>query len=354
MPIMHSNGYIDGVHGWFKESGPENDVVLSSRIRLSRNIAGFPFPDKLVLQDEQKIQHLILEAFKAVDSEENFNILSIRDLTFVERQMLFEKKLISRDFLGKINKTVLINKENTESCMIHEQDHMRFGALTGGLNLDTLYSHMSQLFHDLEKYLDFASSLEFGYVNSFVKNAGTGMKASVMLHLPFLAKASLLDRAIQSSVVEGFSVKGFMGDEENSLGDIYQISNEISLGLTEEKYIEQLRMITIALTEYERKARDQYLKSKRAECEDIFYRSYGLLKHCRFLSLKEAIQNLTDFRIGILLGWSDRTLEEINSLLVLLQKAHIQYVIDDETGTDSNNIDYMRSKLAKTYLKLLQ
>ncbi len=342
------------IPGWYKKAGPENDVVLSSRIRFARNLAGFPFPEKLILKDEQRIHDEIFSAFQVVDKGKRYIRIRIGDLSLVERQMLFEKKLISRDFSGKLTKSVLLRKDNSASCMINEQDHLRFSVFTGGLELQSLFHEVKELFDTLEQTLNFAVSLEFGYLNSLVRNSGTGMKASVMLHLPFLVRTSLFDRAIKSSVTEGFSVKGFMGDDDNSLGDIYQISNELSLGLSEEEYIKRLYDITATLTEYERRAREQYGKSKSTELEDIFYRSYGLLKNCRLLSLKEIVKNITDFRIGIIMGWADVPLEQINALLILSQKAHIQYVIGDESDSDSKNIDYVRSELAKAYLKLLQ
>ncbi len=352
--MMDEKESLLDIPGWYKKQGPENDVVLSSRIRFARNLSGFLFPGKCVLKDEQQIEGEILSAFLSLDKGKNFDQIHIKDLSSVDRQMLFEKKLISRDFSGKRDKTVLVRKDNSASCMINEQDHLRFSIFTGGLNLQFLFTEVKEIIDRLEQILDFAVSLEFGYLNSLIRNSGTGMKASVMLHLPFLVRTSLLDRAIKASVTEGFSVKGFMGDDEGSLGSIYQISNEVSLGLSEEEYISKLYTITAALTEYERKARERFYKSKSMELEDIFYRSYGLLKNNRLLTLKEAVNNLADFRIGIVMGWSDVSLEQVNALLILSQKAHIQHIIGDENETDSKNIDYVRSELAKAYLKLLQ
>ncbi len=352
--MMNNLDSILMMPGWYKETGKDSDVVLSSRVRFSRNIAGYPFPAKLILKDEQSIQRNIISAFKSIDSDDQYTEINMEDISPVERQMLFEKKLISRDFSAKVNKSVLVRKDNGAVCMVNEYDHLRFSAFTGGLELEKAFRTANDIDTRLENILDFAVSLEFGYLNSFIRNSGTGMKASVMLHLPFLVRTSLLERAIKSSISEGFSVKGFMGDDENSLGSLYQVSNELSIGLSEEQYINQLYTITSSLVEYERRARKQFLKGKNMELEDIFYRAYGLLKHCRLLPLNEAIKNLSDFRIGVIMGWTDIPLELVNSLIVLSQKAHLQYIIDDDTESDSKMIDYTRSELAKTYLKLLQ
>jgi len=231
---------------------------------------------------------------------------------------------------------------------------LKMAAYLGGLDLEEAFSEVRDFDVNLEKKLDYAVSLEFGYLTSQIKNAGTGMKASVMLHLPFLSRTGLLDRAIKSSLTEEFSVKGFMSDEDTSLGDLYQVSNEISIGISEDQYLKKLTTVAMSLMGYERRAREQFYKSKSTEMEDIFYRAYGLLKYCRLLSLKEAVKYLMDFRIGIIMGWSDIPLEKLDSLIILVQKAHIQHTLDFEEESNSKIIDYTRSKLVKRYLELLQ
>ncbi len=351
---MNNFSKLGEMRGWFTETGRDRDVVLSSRVRISRNLAGFPFPEKLVLKDEETICGSIVNAFEGIETPSGLKKIRMADLTPVERLMLFEKKLISRDFSASGNKTVLAGNGNRVSCMINEKDHLQIASITGGFNLEKVFDEVRSMDSSLEKKVDYAVSLEFGYLSSMIKNSGTGMKASVMLHLPFLSRTALLDRAIKSSVSEGFSVKGYMGDDDSSLGDIYQISNEISLGQSEEQYLGSLRSITASLVEYERRARDQFYKSKSVEFEDIFYRAYGLLKHCRLLPLREAVRNLTDFRLGAIMGWTDVPLQRIDSLIILSQKAHIQYILDDEDETNSKVVDYTRSQLVKTYLELLK
>ena len=268
--------------------------------------------------------------------------------------MLFEKRLISMDFSEGKNKSVVVRDDNSFSCMVNESDHLKMIVYSGGLDLEEAFGDVRGFDANLEKKLDYAVSLEFGYLTSGIKNAGTGMKASVMLHLPFLSRTGLLDRAIKSSLSEEFSVKGFMSDEDTSLGDLYQVSNEISIGISEDQYLKKLNSIALSLIEYERRAREQFYKSKSMELEDVFYRAYGLLKHCRLLSLKEAMKYLMDFRTGIIMGWSDVPLEKLDYLLILIQKAHIQNTLDYEEESNSKIIDYTRSKLVKKYLELLQ
>lgn len=345
---------FESIPGWYKERGNDRDVVLSTRIRLSRNLSGYKFPEKLSFKEEDGIRRIIISVFESLQNSGIYEVINMKELLPVERLMLFEKKLISRDFSDGRDKSVVIRKDNSLSCMINESDHLKIAGYAGGLNLEEVFTDIRELDGELEKKLDYAVSLEFGYLNSMIKNAGTGMKASVMLHLPFLSRTGLLDRAIKTSLTEDFSVKGVMGDEESSLGDLYQISNEVSIGISEDQYIAHLGHMVSSMIEYERRAREQFYKSKSMEFEDIFYRAYGVLKHCRLLQLKEALKYLMDFRTGIIMGWSDIPVERLDSLIILIQKAHIQYTLDDDEETNSKILDYTRSQLVKTYLELLQ
>ncbi len=339
---------------WCRKEGEARDVVLSSRVRLSRNLAGFTFPEKLTLKDEEEVKNIVLSAVETSNQYKDMEVLYMNDVIPVERMMLFEKRLVSRDFSEGRNKAVVIRSDKSLSCMVNETDHLKIAAYTGGLDLEEAFNEAREFDVALEKNLDYAVSLEFGYLTSQIKNAGTGMKASVMLHLPFLVRTGLLDRAIKSSLTEEFSVKGFLSDEENSLGDLYQVSNEVSIGISEEAYLKKLQTVASSLMGYERRARDQFYKSKSMELEDIFYRAYGILKNCRLLSLKEAVRYLMDFRIGIIMGWSDVPLERIDYLIILVQKAHIQSTLDFDEESNSKIINYTRSKLVKRYLELLQ
>ena len=253
--MMNNFSTLKKIPGWFRENGKEEDVVISSRVRLSRNLTGFLFPNKMELEDEKRVRDIIIEAFKIVDNK--MDILSLDGLNSIERRMIAERNLISQNFTIEKNKTLIISKDQKTSCMINEDDHLLIAEYRSGLGLVDAYNTINRLETSLEKILDFAVSLEFGYLNENIRNSGTGLKVSVMLHLPALVRLSLFDRAIKSSLEIEFTVKGYLGNDDGSLGDLYQISNGLAIGNKEEEYIDKLAKTCIKLVNCERQARDK-------------------------------------------------------------------------------------------------
>lgn len=345
--MMNNFSILKEMPGWFREKGEDEDVVISSRVRLSRNLTGFLFPNKMVLKDEKRVNGIIIEAFDILDNK--MDILSVDNLTSIERRMLAERSLISQNFTIERNKTLIISKDQKTACMVNENDHLLIAEFRSGLDLIDAYNTVNKLESSLEKVLDFAVSLEFGYLNENIRNSGTGLKVSAMLHLPALIRLSLFDRAIKSSLEKEFTVKGYLGNDDGSLGDLYQISNGIAIGNKEEEYINKLTKTCKKLIDYERQARDELMHKRRIELEDKHYRSIGLLKSCRLLTSGEAVNALTNIRLGIVLGWSKMDIGVVNSLLFLSRKAHIQYLIgsskSDNLVIDSKRADLIRNTL---------
>jgi protein arginine kinase len=341
---------LNNIPGWFRQKGKEDDVVISSRLRLSRNLTGYLFPNKLELKDEEKVSEKIIKAFEIAG--ENMNIISLADLSSIERRMLAERSLISQDFTLNKHKSLILREDQKISCMINEHDHLRIAVLESGLGLETAFKTADTLESRLEKLLDFAVSLEFGYLNENIRNSGTGMKVSVMVHLPALVKLSLFDRAVKSSLQKEFTVKGFLGNDDGSLGDLYQISNGLAIGKDEKEIISILTETISKLIVFERQAREELLQSRKIELEDKLYRSIGLLENCRLLGSGEAIKALTDIRLGIVLGFIDLNITIVNSLLLMSQKAHIQFLLDNNKS-DSLLLDAKRAEVIRKFLDLI-
>jgi protein arginine kinase len=347
--MKNNSPSLKEIPGWFRDNGKEEDVVISSRVRLSRNLTGFLFPNKMALKDENRVKNIIVEAFEILDNK--MSIYSVDSINSIERRMLAERNLISQDFTLNKHKTFILSKDQKTSCMINEHDHLRVAVFKSGLGLEDAYKTVNILESRLEKLLDFAVSLEFGYLNENVRNSGTGIKVSIMLHLPALVRLSLFDRAIKSSLEKEFTVKGYLGNDDGSLGDLYQISNGLAIGKNEKEYIKKLAETCMKLVNYERQARDEIVHKRRIELEDKHYRSMGLIRHCRLLTSGEAVKALTDLRLGIVLGWSDLDITIVTSLLLLSQKAHIQYLIGSNES-DTLLIDSKRAELIRNSLDL--
>jgi len=338
--------------GWFRKTGPEFDVVISTRVRLARNLSGYLFPGVIEKDDEDKVQDVVKKAFSAINSSDDFTVLKLKELTPTERKMLLERNIISQDYSLQTERFLIIGKEKNIFTTINEIDHLRISSITGGLDLQKAYETVNSLDNLLEQHLDYAVSLDLGYLNTEITNIGTGMRSSVMLHLPALVKTQLIDKAFKAVMQIGLRVKGFFGDDEHSLGNMYQISNQISLGISEKEINEKLENITLQIVNYERKARKELLEKGKVDLEDEVFRAYGVLKHCKSLSSKEAIEFLSALRMGIAMGLIELPIEEINAAIFLTQKAHMQQLINSqEIGADIKLIDYTRSNFVKKCLE---
>ncbi len=350
---MNNAGIVKKAKGWYCEKGPDYDVVLAGRIRLSRNLASHTFPGMMKAAEEDAVQERIINVFSEMAAEKGYTPVYLGEIEPTERRVLLERNLLSQDYSLQTQRAVILNEDQTQCALINEIDHMRSSCLHGGLSLKRIYAEIDELDSILEKKLDFAVSLDWGYINTEVTNIGTGMRASVMLHLPALVETALIDRVLKATAQIGLNIKGFFGDDEKSLGDMYQISNQVTLGISEKEIVEKLENITQQIVNYERKVREEMVNKRRIEVEDRVYRAYGLLSHCRTITSKEAIELLLELRFGIALELIDIPMEVVTALLFYTQKAHIQKYMpkDDNDETDTMYIDYMRAKLIQTSIR---
>ncbi len=349
---MSSPVKINRKSGWFSRNGNQDDVVIASRIRLSRNLNGHKYPGTMSSSDEEIVSGKIVNAFESWSEIDKYGISEIGKIKPVDRKILMERNHLSQDYILHLNKQLVISRDNLNSCVINDTDHLRFSVFEGGLEIRKCAGRADKIDKYLESKLDYAVSFEFGYLNTEVSNLGTGMRASVMMHLPALVKTNLIEKALKAVVQLGFMVKGFMGDDDNSLGSMYQISNQFTIGQSEDDLIDKLENLAIQIAGYENKARSELLEKKRTETEDYVYRAYGLLTNCRLLSSNEAINNLSALRMGIALGLIDLPLEICSALLFLSQKSHIQSMITDKDSfADETMIDFTRAEYVKTAIK---
>jgi protein arginine kinase len=336
---------------WYSMAGPEMDVAVSSRVRLSRNLMGYLFPPMASKDQEELAREEIVSAFEKLPG--GFKVISLDSISPLERRILMERNLISQEFSASPNKVVLLSEDEKLSAMINEEDHLRLVCIQSGLALEEVYRKVEKLDSRLEASLHFAASMEWGYLNTSLQNTGTGLRASVMLHLPALVMEGNVGWALKMAGQMGLAIKGHWGEGENSLGDMYQISNPISLGLTEREILETVQSTATTLMEYERKARTEMLKNRRLELEDAIFRAYGLLAQCRLISSKESIELLAKVRLGVSLGvLSKPTLEAVTALMILSQKSHIQKMLDTmDDESDNKLVDYTRAKLLRRALE---
>ena len=336
---------------WFSLPGPDMDVAVASRVRLARNLMGYLFPPLAGSEEEEKVRVEILQAFEKAGPD--FKVVPLDSLPPLERRILLERNLISQDFSAAPNRYLVLSGDEKIAAMVNEEDHLRLASIQSGLALEEVYRSVEKLDGRLEQSLHYAASMEWGFLNTSLASAGTGLRASVMLHLPALAMEGNVGWALKMAGQMGLQIKGYWGEGENSLGDMYQISNPVSLGLNEREIIETVQSTAASLMDYERKARAELLKGRRVEMEDTVYRAFGLLSQCRLVSAKEAIELLARVRLGVSLGvLAKPSLETATALLIVSQKSHIQKMLDT-TGDETDNklVDYTRAKLLRKALE---
>ena len=287
---------------WYLDSGRESDVIVSTRIRLARNIKGIPFKQKL---SETDINNL-LEKMKYITPSLGYGLkfLKIKDMDDITKLALVEKHIISPDIISDRNEEesgILINDEENICIMVNEEDHIRIQIFNSGLDLQNTINLAKEIDKKLDNMLHFCSSKEYGYLTACPSNVGTGLRASVMVHLPALKLTGNISKVLHIVNSFGMTIRGIYGEDSQSKGDMFQISNNQTLGITEEEIINNLENITKKVMEQERVARKN-LEKNEIELQDRVYRSYGILTNAVKLSSDESIELLSDVKLGTDLG----------------------------------------------------
>lgn len=337
---------------WMKGTGPESDIVIGSRVRLARNLAGIPFP--AVASDEhlRYVREQVAKATAAMDVKKEYEFVRLSEVPVLERQLLIEKHLISPQHAEQVkHKAVVLRNDEAVSIMVNEEDHLRIQALFPGMQPREAWELCSTVDDGYDAHLTYAFSDTRGYLAACPTNVGTGMRASVMVHLPALAMTNQIQRVLSAVTQLGLAVRGLYGEGTESQGNIFQFSNQVTLGRTEEEIIQHLIDVTRQIIDQERQARDYVLHRNRTQLEDRVWRSYGILSNARSITSHEAMQLLSDVRLGIDLGLvkglEGRILQE---LLVMIRPAHLQHIMGRELPPAER--DVYRASLIRERLKL--
>ena len=286
---------------WYLQNGKESDVVLSSRIRIARNLKKYPFPSVYRKEDAKMISDEIENVTPSLGY--GLKYLKLKDKDDVTKMSLVEKHIISPDFALSKNEYagLLINEEENICFMINEEDHIRMQVFATGLELDNLLKLAIEIDEKLENFVVYAYSEKYGFLTSCPTNVGTGLRASVMVHLPGLSMTGNIQKVLDVVNNFGMNIRGIYGEGSKSQGDIYQISNNQSLGITEEETIQKIKKITEKVIEQERMAR-KVLGKNTIDLEDMVYRAYGLISNARKISSNECRNLLSQIKLGTDLG----------------------------------------------------
>lgn len=316
------------VSSWMRSEGPDSDIVLSSRIRLARNIKKYKFPTLISNEDAEKVINEVYGSLQGYKNDDigNLELLIMDELQPLQKRVLVEKHLISPHLAeSSLYGACILSENEAVSIMINEEDHVRIQCLFPGLQLLEALRTANEIDDKIEKYVDYAYDEKIGYLTSCPTNVGTGMRASVMMHLPGLILTHQLNRIIPAINQLGFVVRGIYGEGSEALGNIFQISNQITLGKSELDIVEDLKSVVSQLISEERSAREALVKTSNIQLEDKVFRSYGILANSRIIESKEAARCLSDVRLGIDLGYIKNISRNIlNELMILTQPGFLQ------------------------------
>ncbi len=338
---------------WYIEKGPEADVVVSSRVRLARNFKNYPFPFKMDQDQENKVlsetKDTLLNGNSAIAKE--FRFVDIHALNPIDRQVMVEKHLVSPQLAeGQRNCGVLISRDEKISIMVNEEDHLRIQCMFSGLQIDKAWDLCDKVDTLLEERIDMAFDSKYGYLTCCPTNLGTGIRASAMLHLPALVMTGYIRNILEACSKLGIAVRGLYGENTEASGNMFQISNQVTLGQTEEEIMSSITNITYQVVEQERLLRTELYKQNPFRFEDKVYRSLGILSQSRIMSSEEGLKLLSDVRLGVDMGIiKNVSVECLNELIISSQTANLQKAAGKSLSPDERDI--RRAELIRKSLK---
>lgn len=325
-------------------------VAVSTRVRLARNLKDYPFPSRLSQQGGEKVIEKVENAIKNSNSSiaSDFSFIKLEDLTPAQCVSLVEKHLVSPEFISNTSgRALMLSSDNSMSIMLNEEDHIRLQVITDGLSLEQAYDTADRLDTLLDESLEFAFDEKLGYLTQCPTNLGTGMRASVMLHLPALEKSRAISRIAGNLSKLGLTIRGAHGEGTEPKGAMYQLSNQVTLGISEKAAIENLKSITQQLVAQENQARERM--SKSIDIQDAVSRSLGLLRSAIIMTHDEALKLLSNVRFGILSGqFTDITIDTIDRLMLAVEPATLS--VDSGKNLTAQERDIQRAKLLRETL----
>lgn len=348
---MNINDLLNHTSEWLKGTGPHSEIVISSRIRLARNLENTPFPHWANKKQGEQTLKIIEDNLASVNLLKNSVIFRMAELDSIDKQFLVERHLMSYELAQKANsKALSLDDQEIVSVMINEEDHLRCQVMQSGFNLFEAWSIINAIDDALSRGLSFAFSSEFGYLTACPTNTGTGMRGSVMLHLPGLVMTRQIDRVLAAISKLSFTTRGLYGEGTQATGNFFQISNQVSLGHSENEIINNINGLIRQIIEQENQARELMLSRNRPLLEDRVNRSFGILKSARIISSQETTELLSMVRLGVDVGMiKEIDRRSVNELFIITQPAHLQKL--ENKRLSSQERDVKRAQIVRERLR---
>ncbi|MCI0462741.1 MAG: protein arginine kinase [Gemmataceae bacterium] len=347
---MNLDSLIQTSGEWLRGTGPESDIVVSSRIRLARNLAAFPFTNRASAHQKAEIEATLRERIAKLDGEPRLNYLPLSGLSALDRQFLVERQLISRELAAAEGpRGVAVSPQENISLMVNEEDHLRLQVMRSGFALDEAWQEIDRMDDLIEQRVCYGFSEEFGYLTACPTNVGTGMRASVMLHLPVLVQTKHIEKVFRALQKINLAVRGLYGEGSRASGEFYQISNQVTLGKSEATILSEIREAIPQIITYERQWRATLVREQRQALQDRVSRAYGTLCSATMMTSEETMDLLSSVRLGVNLGLlDDITIPTVNELFIQTQPAHLQKIMGATLDGEERNAArarYLRNRL---------
>lgn len=338
---------------WLADSGPDDDIAISSRIRLARNLSTAPFPVNADAEKRHEVLSMVEMAAAKTGFIENFIQFTMSELSELDRQFLLERRLVSREFCtAREESALIVNTDESLGLLINEEDHIRMQVMRSGFTLNEIWDSANEFDDRLSKELPFAFDENIGYLTSCPTNVGTGMRASVMLHLPALTLAGQIGAVVQGVGKLGLTVRGIYGEGSECIGNLYQVSNQSTLGESEEQIVQRLGTIIRQIINHEKNARQKLVETRKNFLLDNIGRAYGTLRYSYQLSSKEALNSLSSLRMGVDMAmFASLNIHTVNELFLMIQPAHLQKYAQRTISSeerDALRAEIMRERLQAT------
>ncbi len=336
---------------WLQSEGKDSDVVISSRVRLARNLNGYSFVGRATDLDLENLMTAVCGTFAELFDASKVTFVDFSDPPDDDAQFLFERRLVNREFLdSKRPRGLLFDNQEQFSVMVNEEDHLRIQAITPGFELETAYERVNSLDDRLESKLDYSFDDQYGYLTASPSNLGTGLRASVALHLPALVETGEMPKAIRGLQKVNLAVSGLYGLDERAPGDMFLVSSQKSLGVSEEWIVDQLREIIPSVINYERQARETLISTNRRGLLDRCRRALGVLHAAQTTTLEEATMFLSDVRFGLSLELLDNSsIPSPDELLLFIQPASLSRLFgrefEDEEDENASRAEFLSSNI---------
>jgi protein arginine kinase len=335
---------------WLDASGRHSEAVVSSRVRLARNFTGLRFTHRARPEDLDRSMEIGLQAVGMSASLKGADVIPMSDLTDLDRQFLVERHLISQEHAEKsAGRAVVVGDREMVSVMINEEDHLRLQAIQSGFQVMEAWRVLERLDNEIETTVEYAFSCDWGYLSACPTNTGTGLRASMLVHLPALVLTGQINRVLHGISQMGLAVRGFYGEGSEVMGNLFQVSNRTALGVSEVDIIQSLEKVVGQVLGYEDQARQILLRDARSQIEDKVWRAYGILKYCRKVTSHEVMSLGSAVRLGKALGVVDKiSMAGLNNLLLTSQPAHLQKRLGTEM--DAAERDTVRAEMVRRVL----